>query len=273
MIGEIYIETDLGMYLWGDSLTTMRDISNDSVDVVICSPPFEGDLNICDADRSGDRFVNWFANFFNEFERILPPHGVVAFELGGLWLDDASGKSIQHSSFLQYLISRGWRLIQELFYFNPQLLRPQPKVGSSRLPDSITPIWLVSRDYTGHYQVSVTEREPYARYIHGNLLNFDTSDQYDQQYEHFLAEKGESPYVDRWPSILPAFLIELLTVRGQTILDSFAGTGATCHAANRLGRRWIGIERDRSLSRHVDAMFSDLDSKKRNRFTNPIIMD
>ena len=255
MTKDAVIKTDLGRYLWGDSLSAMRDIPDGSVDVVICSPPFEGDSSIQDADRLGEKFVDWFAKFFNEFERLLPPQGVVAFELGGLWLGDASGKSIQHSSFLRYLITRGWKLIQEFFYFNPQLLRPQPNVGLSRLPDSITPIWVVSRAYTGHYQVSVAQREPYMRYIRGNLLEFDTSDKYDQQYERYLTEKGESAYADRWPSIVPAFLIELLTVPGQTILDPFAGTGATCHAANRLGRRWIGIERDRSLSRHVEAMF------------------
>ncbi len=258
MVKDISIKTDLGVYLWGDSLAVMRDIPDGSIDAVICSPPFEGDMNISDSDRSGERFVNWFAQFFNEFERLLPPHGVVAFELGGLWLEDAPGKSIQQASFLRYLISRGWKLLQELFYFNPQLLRPQPSFGLSRLPDSITPIWVVSRDYTAHYEMSVAEREPYAQYIRGNLLEFDTSDKYDQQYERLLAEKGESAYLDRWPSIVPAFLIELLTVQGQTILDPFAGSGATCHAANRLGRHWIGIERDKSLSQHVEAMFSNL---------------
>lgn len=258
MIRDVGIRTDLGIYQWGDSLALMQDIPDNSVDVIICSPPFEGDSNIQDADRLGERFVGWFSKFFNEFERVLPSHGVVAFELGGLWLEDAPGKSIQHSSFLRYLISRGWKLNQELFYFNPQLLRPQPNVGISRLPDSITPIWVVSRDYTVNYQVSVAEREPYARYIRGNLLEFDTSNKFDQQYERILAEKGENAYADRWPSIVPAFLIELLTVPGQTILDPFAGTGATCHAANRLGRRWIGIELDKSLSGHVEAMFSAL---------------
>ena len=255
MIKDICIKTDLGTYFWGDSLSAMRNMSDGSVDAVICSPPFEGGSGIRDADRSGERFVDWFAKFFNEFERLLPHHGTVAFELGGMWLDDASGKSIQHASFLRYLISRGWKLIQETFYFNPQLLLPQPTAGLSRLPDSITPIWIVSRDYNGHYQTSVAKQEPYARYIRGNLFEFDTSDKYDQQYERTLAKNKGSAYADRWPSILPAFLIELLTTPGQTILDPFAGTGATCHAANRLGRRWIGIELDKSLSRHVDAMF------------------
>ncbi|MBP2167386.1 site-specific DNA-methyltransferase (cytosine-N4-specific) [Erwinia toletana] len=258
MSGEIAIETESGKYLWGDSLAEMRNISASSVNAVICSPPFEGESTIRDADRLGDQFVGWFADFIGEFERILPSQGVVAFELGSLWLDDASGKSVQHASFLRYLISRGWKLIQELYYFNPQLLRPQPAVGLSRLPDAITPIWLVSRGYTGNYQPDVAERAPYAQYIRGNLLEFDTSDKYDQQYERFLAQRGESPYADRWPAILPAFLIELLTVPGQTILDPFAGTGATCHAANRLKRCWIGIERDKSLSLHVNAMFSGL---------------
>lgn len=254
---DVHIETDLGKYMWGDSLSAMRNISDESVNAVICSPPFEGDSAVRDVDRLGGNFVAWYAEFFKEFERVLPMDGAVAFELGGMWLGDASGKSIQHSSFLCYLMSRGWKLIQELFYYNPQLLLPQPSNGSTRLPDSITPIWVVSREYTGHYQVSVAEQEPYAQYVRGNLLEFDTSSQHDQRYERILHQRGESAYVDRWPSIVPAFLIELLTKPGQTILDPFAGSGATCHAANRLGRHWIGIERDRDLSHHVDAMFSD----------------
>lgn len=51
-----------------------------------------------------------------------------------------------------------------------------------------------------------------------------------------------------FPEKLPARLIRLYThgafggFPGEVVLDPFAGTGTTCVAAKRMGRRWIGID-------------------------------
>lgn len=245
-----------GEYHWGDSLELMRSLPDASVDAVICSPPFEGDALIADAGRTGEAFVEWLSPFFAEFERLLRPGGRVAFELGGLWLTDAAGKSVQHAAALRALAASGWRLLQDFFYFNPQLLRPQPGLGG-RVADSVTPIWVVAREYDGYYDTAVPDREPHRGFVRGNLLEFDNSGEYDQAYEKALAQKGIEPYVDRWPSAVPAFFVDLLTPVGGYVLDPFAGTGATCHAAERQGRRWTGCERDRGLEPHVRAMFGE----------------
>ena len=38
--------------------------------------------------------------------------------------------------------------------------------------------------------------------------------------------------------------IEVHTEPGEWVLDPFAGSGTTAHAARNLGRRWIVVERD-----------------------------
>lgn len=46
----------------------------------------------------------------------------------------------------------------------------------------------------------------------------------------------------RFPTALPDFFIKLLTDEGDLVVDPFAGSNTAGMVAERLGRRWIGIE-------------------------------
>lgn len=46
------------------------------------------------------------------------------------------------------------------------------------------------------------------------------------------------------PLALMELLVSLVTIEGQMVLDPFMGSGTTCLAAKRLGRHYIGIDRD-----------------------------
>jgi len=54
--------------------------------------------------------------------------------------------------------------------------------------------------------------------------------------------KGLHPWQQAAGELSP--IIEFYTNPGDIILDPFCGSGTTCVAAKKLGRRWIGIEID-----------------------------
>jgi DNA modification methylase len=45
-----------------------------------------------------------------------------------------------------------------------------------------------------------------------------------------------------FPIALPQWFIKLFTSEGDVVLDPFVGSGTTCVAAKRLGRKYIGID-------------------------------
>jgi hypothetical protein len=239
-----------GSFYWGDSLDVVSRMPADSVDLLVFSPPFDGGTDLTDHDRSGESlFLGWFLPFFEQFRRVLRRGGCVVFELGGVWLADSPGKSMQHAAAINGLASVGWRLVQDFFWYNPQLIHPEP-FGALRAKDSVTPIWVLSASNDVRFDVTALDR-PLLR---GNLLELGSAEP-DHAYEAALAGGSVEPYIDRWPTSVPTLFIELLTEPGGLVVDPFAGTGATCLAAERLGRRWIGVERNRSLEPHVRAMF------------------
>lgn len=51
-------------------------------------------------------------------------------------------------------------------------------------------------------------------------------------------------HITQKPLKLMELLVELVTIQGQIVLDSFAGSGTVCVAAKNLNRQYIGIEAD-----------------------------
>lgn len=57
-------------------------------------------------------------------------------------------------------------------------------------------------------------------------------------------KRGMVPHPARMPSALAAFFIEFLTRPGDLVLDPFAGSNTTGYMAEKLGRRWIAIDKE-----------------------------
>jgi site-specific DNA-methyltransferase (cytosine-N4-specific) len=60
----------------------------------------------------------------------------------------------------------------------------------------------------------------------------------------------------RMPEALVDFFVHFLTDPGDLVLDPFAGSNTTGAVAERLGRNWIGIERDREYAEASRSRFA-----------------
>jgi DNA modification methylase len=66
--------------------------------------------------------------------------------------------------------------------------------------------------------------------------------------ERIKNEKGETLHPTQKPLAVLTPLIEAFSNRGDTVLDGFAGVGSTGVAAQALGRKFIGVERDAAFA-------------------------
>lgn len=73
-----------------------------------------------------------------------------------------------------------------------------------------------------------------------------------------LQGKGESTgYPTQKPLKLLDRIIKTFTQEGATVFDPFCGSGTTLIAANRLGRKWVGIDVSSDATRVVHQRFND----------------
>src|SRR5262249_17071359 len=66
--------------------------------------------------------------------------------------------------------------------------------------------------------------------------------QASSEYLTYCREQGLQPHPARMPLGVAEFFIKFLTKPGMLVLDPFAGSNTTGEAAEKLGRRWVGIE-------------------------------
>ena len=71
-----------------------------------------------------------------------------------------------------------------------------------------------------------------------NLTNFSDV----QSASHINHNKNNHPH--QKPLDLLSKIIGHSSVKGQVVLDPFAGSGSSCQASEKLSRKWIGIELD-----------------------------
>lgn len=268
-------KTNWGAAYLGDSLLLLRKVPDNSVDLVLTSPPYALEFKKEYGNVAKAEYVEWLEPFGREIFRILKPEGSFVLNIGGSYNPGAPTRSLYHFKALVMLCEvLSFHLAQECFWHNPAKL-PSPAewvtVRRQRLKDAVEYVWWLSktpfpkannRNVLNEYSADMKrlfkrgykpKQRPSGHIItakfgndHGGAIPSSLiergNNESNSDYIRACAEAGYKAHPARFPRALPEFFIKLLTDEGAIVLDPFAGSNMTGATAEGLRRRWIAAE-------------------------------
>ncbi|HYX45833.1 MAG TPA: site-specific DNA-methyltransferase [Sphingomicrobium sp.] len=230
--------------LQGDCIAEMARLPDKSVDMIFADPPYNlqlgGDLfrpeggRVDAVDDEWDKFesLSAYDNFTREWleqaRRILKDDGTI-------WVIGSYHNIYRVGSLLQ---DEGFWILNDIVW---RKTNPMPNFRGTRFTNAHeTLIWCAKDEkarYTFNYRVM-------------KALNDDLQMRSDWIMpicaggERVKAEDGAKAHPTQKPEALLYRILLACTKPGDVVLDPFFGTGTTGAVARRLGRRWIGIERE-----------------------------
>jgi modification methylase len=246
-------ELPLDRILIGDSIAQMNALPAESIDCIFADPPYNlqlsGELrrpndSVVDAvDDDWDKFDS-FAEYdafskawLQAAQRILKPNGTI-------WVIGSYHNIFRLGAQLQDI---GFWMLNDVVW---RKSNPMPNFRGKRFTNAHeTLIWCArsqdARGYTFNYDAM-------------KALNDDLQMRSDWLIpicggsERLRGADGAKTHPTQKPEALLHRVIVASTRPGDVILDPFFGSGTTGAVAKRLGRHFIGIERDRTYAKAAE---------------------
>ncbi|MBN1869214.1 MAG: site-specific DNA-methyltransferase [Candidatus Omnitrophica bacterium] len=268
-----YYRTNYGRMFLGNCLDLLNErIKEQSVDLIMTSPPFGLVRKKDYGNVDSHEYIEWFKPFATAFKRVLKINGSLVIDIGGAWIPGQPTRSLYHFKLLVMLCEEfGFHLAQEFYWWNPAKL-PTPaewvNVRRVRVKDAVNCVWWLS---PSPWPRADNKRvlQPYSDSMKGLLKNgykakkrpsgHDISNKFlkdngaaippnliavantesNSFYLKYCKEKGIHPHPARFPSGIPEYFIRMLTDADDFVIDPFAGSCVMGEVAERLKRKWI----------------------------------
>lgn len=113
---RIFHETALGHIINGDSLDVLAQYDDQSVDLIMTSPPFGLVRKKDYGNVAANEYVEWFKPFGKTFKRVLKDSGSLVIDIGGAWNEGYPTRNLYHFKLLIMLCEEiGFHLAQEFY--------------------------------------------------------------------------------------------------------------------------------------------------------------
>jgi modification methylase len=241
--------TDSGGILVGDCVAEMAKLPAESVDLVFADPPYnlqlQGDLKRPDDSRVDAVDDDWdkFASFaaYDDFTRAwLIACRRVMKPAATLWVIGSYHNIFRVGALLQDL---GFWILNDIVW---RKSNPMPNFRGRRFTNAHeTLIWAArepgGKGYTFNYEALKAGNDDVQ-------MRSDWTFALCTGEERLKTANGKKLHPTQKPEVLLARVILSSSRPGDLVLDPFSGTGTTGAVAKRLGRRFVGIERERAYA-------------------------
>ena len=274
-------KTSRGAAYLGDSMDLLAQLPDESVDLVVTSPPFALLRQKAYGNKDQNEYVDWLCSFGMQVRRVLRETGSFVLDLGGAYQRGVPVRSLyQYRVLLKMCDEVGFFLAEEFFWHNPAKL-PSPiewvNKRKLRAKDSVDTVWWLSKsewpkadvrnvlvpysermktllknpdkfymakDRPSGHEISMGFGSPEnGGAIPPNLLQISNTES-NSSYLRLARLVGLEGHPARFPAALPEFFIKFLTDQDDLVVDIFAGSNTTGRVAEQLGRRWMAMELD-----------------------------
>jgi len=239
----------LNKIIQGDCLETMKSFDNESVDLVVTSPPYDGLRNY-----NGYSFD--FEGIVKELFRVTKQGGVVVWVIGDATIEGSeTGTSFKQALYFKEI---GFNL-HDTMIFNKR--NPIPQIYRKRYNNQFEYMFVFSKGvvkthnpimvdclHAGlqlngttykNYSKNVQERGKMAKPVKNQKIKGNI-------WEYIVGKNKEDQEAKGHPAPFPCELAQdhilSWSNEGDVVLDPMCGSGTTCKMAKRLGRHYIGLD-------------------------------
>jgi site-specific DNA-methyltransferase (adenine-specific) len=236
-----YFETENGILYCGDCLEIMKKFPEESIDLVVTSPPYNVgvDYDVWNDKLSVEAYFSFVEEFLTLFKLLLRKDGRFAINIPY----DSNMKHVKKQTRIS-LLCEYYALIKKvgLRYFTiVDLVEGQPH----RVKYTAWGSWMSASApyiYNPKECILIGYKENWKKKKKGRTTI--DKDLFIEAVSGMWKYKAETRQITKanFSKDIPYKAICILSYENDIILDPFAGAGTTCVVAERLKRRWIGIE-------------------------------
>ena len=244
----------------GDSREQLKKLEENSVDLIVTSPPYADQRKNTYGGIHPDNYVEWFMPISEQLFRVLKPSGTFILNIKEKVVEG------ERSTYVMELIlamrKQGWLWTEE---FIGKKKNSYPGKWPNRFRDSWERLLQFNKDRKFNmYQEEVMvpmgdwaksrlkklsetdKRRDNSKVGSGfgkNISNWiDRDKAFPTNVLHLATECNNKNHSAAFPEELPEWFIKLFTKKHDIVLDPFMGSGTTLFVANRLSRNSIGID-------------------------------
>ncbi|MFA5750954.1 MAG: site-specific DNA-methyltransferase [Candidatus Paceibacterota bacterium] len=261
----------------GDCESVLKNIKDNSIDLIITSPPYTDQRADTYGGVKPNDYVKWFMPKSQEFLRVLKPKGTFILNIKEATVDKE--KSLYVLNLILALKEQGWHWTEEFIWHKKNSF-------PGKWPNRFRDAWERLLQFNKQTDFNMYQEEvmvPIGKWAEGRLKNLSEADKkrtsskagsgfgrkvsnwsnrgmvYPTNVLNIATQTANKNHSAVYPEALPEWFIKLFSKKDDWVLDPFAGSGTTLKVAEHLHRNSIGVE---IMPKYYKVALKNLNSKK-----------